>query len=479
MPAEPPDTLKTIGTALFAKVGDDLFRLKAGETSWTKIANLQELRFLVAEEKTLAIGNHTDLRFSTDEGDTWTPITPELENQVPMIVGVTAFRDTVFVLLHNGKLLRSTDNGRSWVTIETSGLNDYYISSDSMVALSKHEVCICNTAGVFRWADSGKSWKRFNDGLIGTGVLSLVNFKNALFASTHIRDGIFKSVDGGNRWLPIHRGLSTASVGALTVSGRALYIGVIEDNYQDTAIYRLADNQDLWIPVQTAIRAPFIDNNQRKKYYTIYDFAKLAISGDTFYAFLGAEANYLLFRWQKDEHHWTHISPDIGLVSDDYFNFSDCGFAVSGETVYVYHEGELRRSHDKGKTWSKIEAFPPVDAHSREIRGLVVFGKFTYIIDSKFGIFRSADHGATWESFNDGLPVTYSWDLHSVGNTLYAIGRNGIFRLNDGQNAWIFVKPYPPYETYMNSLAVTGSALYAGIGQHGVYRIALDNPDGD
>ncbi len=479
LPVEPPDKLMAVGITLFAKVGDDLFRLKTDETSWTKIANLPEFRFLVAEPKALVIGNNTDLRRSTDEGETWTPMIRELANQDSIIVGVTAFRDSVYVLLNDGKLLRSTDNGRSWVTVETSGLNNYYISPGNIVALSKHEVCIYNIAGVFRWAGSGTSWTPINDGLIGTTVDSLVYFENALYASTHIRDGIFKSVDGGNRWTPIHRGLPAGHVGALAVSGGKLYLAVCEDNFIDTSLYRLADNRDLWIPVQTAIRAPFIEDNQRKKYYSIYDVAKLEVSDDTFYAFLGAGMNYLLFRWQIGEQHWTHISPDIGLVSDDYVNLTDRGFAVSGENVYVYHEGKFMRSDDKGKTWSKIEAFPRGDVYSREIKSIVVLGKSTYIIDSESGVLRSADHGATWKSFNHGLPGSYSWDLHLVGNTLYATGSKGIFRPNAGQDSWVFVKPFPPYSTYMTTLAVAGSALYVGIGEGGVHRIALDKPDGN
>ena len=474
LPAEPPDKLITVGTTLFAKVDDDLFRLKAGETSWTKIADLPELRFIVAEEKTLAIGNQTDLRRSTDEGDTWTPITPELENQVSMMVGVTAFKDTFCVLLYDGRLLRSADNGRSWVPTQASGLNKYPFSPDSMVALSERAVCIGNNTGIFRWTESGTSWTQINNGLIGTRVSSLVYFKNALYASTHNRYGIFKSVDGGSRWIPIHRGVSTARVGALAVSDGVLYIGVGEDNFMDSGIYRLADNQDLWIPVQTAIRAAYIDNNQRRRYYSIRTVTKLEVSGDTFYAQLAAIGDYGLFRLQKGEQFWTRISPDFRLdpFRLDPSDYSHRGFAVSGETVYFYLKGELMRSHDKGKTWSKIEAFPLGDAHGRGIKDLAVLGKFTYITVSELGVFRSADHGATWESVNEGLPQAHSWELYAIGNALYVTGSKGIFRLKDDQDSWTFFTPFPPYLTTM---AVAGSALYASIGEVGVHRIALDD----
>ena len=39
---EPPDELIAVGTTLFAKRGDDLYRRKAGKESWAQIAESQE-----------------------------------------------------------------------------------------------------------------------------------------------------------------------------------------------------------------------------------------------------------------------------------------------------------------------------------------------------------------------------------------------------------------------------------------------------
>ena len=78
LPAEPPEKLMTFGSALFAKCSDNLFRLRAGEASWTKVANLQDLRFIVAAQNALIIGSQLDLRRSTDEGDSWAPMTEKV-----------------------------------------------------------------------------------------------------------------------------------------------------------------------------------------------------------------------------------------------------------------------------------------------------------------------------------------------------------------------------------------------------------------
>ena len=91
------------------------------------------------------------------------------------------------------------------------------------------------------------------------------------------------------------------------------------------------------------------------------------------------------------------------------------------------------------------------------------------------------DRSKTWESVNERLPQAYSWELHAVGNTLYATRWDeGIFRLKGGRDSWEFVKPFlSDYPYGVGALTVAGGTLYAGIGESGVYRIALDNPDGD
>ena len=141
------------------------------------------------------------------------------------------------------------------------------------------------------------------------------------------------------------------------------------------------------------------------------------------------------------------------------------------------------RSHDKGSTWSKIEAFPLDDGYDREIEDLAVLRKSTYITVSEsgefwspLGVYRSLDHGMTWESANEGLPQPPPMGLDAVGNSLFATGEEGIFRIKNEQDSWEFVNPSIGF---MISLAIADSTLYAGTGGWGVHRIALDNPDSD
>ena len=93
------------------------------------------------------------------------------------------------------------------------------------------------------------------------------------------------------------------------------------------------------------------------------------------------------------------------------------------------------------------------------------------------GVFRSTDKGKKWESLNEGLPPGYTSELHVIGNALYATDSDeGIYRLEDGRDTWEFVIPsLSDMLTGMSGvLTILDGTLYAGIGESGVHRIALD-----
>ena len=502
---EPPDELITVGTTLFARRGDNLYRRKSGEESWAKIASLKDLHFFTVVQGALIIGNRTVLRRSTDGGDNWAPLAgkvrlwsrenkdvkvdipwsrvpTELETRSMSVLGIAGFEDTIYILLNDGSLLRSTENGR-WVTTETNlnGLEPWEMNR--IVALSVHSLCIATNAGVFRWTDGEISWKKNNKGIINTYVYDLVPFKNALYATTG--HAIVKSVDRGNRWRSIHQGLSTPQGWAFAISEGELYLGLIETNYSGkdkpftAGIYRLADDQMSWIPVQTEMRTDDIDHPKKNlypKFERLNSVDELMISGDTFYAIAQIGEGHRLFRWRKGERYWTSISPDVErhLI---HFNTNWKNLAVSGKTIYFDLDGNLMYSRNEGSTWSRIDTVPGHDESSRQIEWVDIIGNTAYISVSELGVFRSTNHGKTWESVSDGLPQSHSWGLYAVGKTLYAVDREaGIFKLDNVQNTWAFVNSHPPSElsTVVNAMEVVDSTLYVATGGWGVYRINLE-----
>ena len=503
LPTKPPDKLMTVGTTLFAKIGDNLFRLRDGETNWTKITKFQDLRFFIVAQGALIIGNQFDLRRSTDEGDNWAPLAGrirmwssenkdvkvdipwsrvpiELEFRSMSILGIAGFADTIYILLSDGSLLRSTENGK-WVTSETdlNGLEPWDVKM--MVALSAPAVCIATDAGVFRWTDDENSWRQINKGILNTYVYDLVSYKNALYATTGY--AILKSVDGGNRWEAIHQGLPTPQGWAFAIADGELYLSLHETNYGrrdkpfTAGIYRLADDQNSWIPVQTEMRTGDLDHPKKHLYQIferLHSVDELVISGNTFYAIAQMGSGYGCYKWRKGDRFWTRISPEIEAHFNDFWT----NLVVSGKTIYLNASRNLMYSNNRGKSWSRIDTYPGYDdPNNGQIEGPIIMGNTIYIAVYERGVFRSADRGKTWESVNDGLPQGQSWELFSAGNMLFAAEwEAGIFQLKHDRT-WVFVKAYPP--NFINTMEVVDTTLYAGTGEQGVYRIDLTNSGSD
>ena len=154
------------------------------------------------------------------------------------------------------------------------------------------------------------------------------------------------------------------------------------------------------------------------------------------------------------------------------------GLAVEKETIYIAADMDLFRSHNGGDTWSKLEfRASPSSRYTPHVTGAAVLGKTVYVSTSKWGVFRSTDRGKKWESLNEGLPPGYTSELHVIGNALYATDSDeGIYRLEDGRDTWEFVIPsLSDMLTGMSGvLTILDGTLYAGIGESGVYQIALD-----
>ncbi len=104
-----------------------------------------------------------------------------------------------------------------------------------------------------------------------------------------------------------------------------------------------------------------------------------------------------------------------------------------------------------------------------------------------YGIYRSTDGGATWESANGGLPTFYSewvYDIISAASTgggtcLYAgFEYGGIYRSTDEGNSWEPVNTGLHLDINILALCSAGTTLLSAVaqepGQDGVYRSVND-----
>ena len=215
------------------------------------------------------------LHRSTDHGDSWETISPDLTTNNPdwqhqdtsggLTVDVSGAenyttilsiapspvaRGVIWVGTDDGRVQVTRDGGKSWTSVEANIASNPGVPKNSWVPeikASPHDagtayVVFDNhrrsdwTPYVYRTDDYGKSWKSLATASLRGYALTIQPDpvdRDLLFLGTEF--GLWVSFDGGGRWLPFRHGLPTTSVMALAIQpresdlvigthGRSLYI---------------------------------------------------------------------------------------------------------------------------------------------------------------------------------------------------------------------------------------------------------------
>ena len=454
------------GTTLFAQMQRHIFRLKAGEKSWTKLTIADPWKkkavesditaFAVSDKIVYAATVDGELFRSTDMGNWWKSIKHEMMHDFDG--KLAALGNTVFYIgsdSANGRVFHSTDAGKSW-TMYNSNLTNQSILS--IAVLSEKTLYVGTEDGIFCSRDGGKSWTPTNTGIINTWIDNLVFFRNTLYTVTG--DGIVKSADGGNSWIPVNDGLVASNGATLTISEGEFYAATHETNYRwnpsTSGIYRLAEDGNSWVPIQTKMQSA---KNR------MYSVDKLAVSGKTFYVAAQMGRGTRLYRWRIGEDLWTELGPQDVLDWE--------ALAVSGKTVYISSVNRrLFHSADEGDTWADVrQRLPSWEQQSTLSTYDLAFVGGTIYAGSYDGVFRSMDGGETWTSIVAGLPESYIEMQLVDGTTLYGANSHGLFRLTQESDSWELIAPI---QHNIMSLAYDGTTFYIGAQAEGVYRLSLE-----
>ena len=135
---------------------------------------------------------------SIDLGNSWTDITPTSKSPMMRVssgVKVLAAGNAVLAL----GIIRfsSTDGGKTWTEFGFSP-KTWEPHSYRAVAVDENTIFKTGVSELKRSTDGGKSWHSFTDGIVGTNIFNLVEFKNELYTTTST--GVVKSPDNGDSW---------------------------------------------------------------------------------------------------------------------------------------------------------------------------------------------------------------------------------------------------------------------------------------
>ncbi len=356
---------------------------------------------------------------STDGGATWNRSGP----------GTTDFaldaieRDTIFGarevgFSEPGGVYRSTDAGASW-SWSGDGITARAIRSVAVDADDPNRIYVGTGHGfLYRTTDGGATWSRAYDANYTTSYKFGFEVEDVavwpldpdrIFLATGT---LYRSLDGGVSFaaLPF---ADAADVIAMAPDG-TIYVGC---GFGD-GILKSTDGGDTWVPVSNGL--PLFGGD-------ITPILSLALDPtDPQTLWAGTQYGGGIVKSTDGGASW-HVT---GLT-DDNFVYSIAVNPENGDDVLAgggFWDGALYRSLDGGQTWTTI-----LDeiAFVRDIGYDPLISGHVYAATEGQGVLRSLDGGATWSDFSDGIfyPVLYSLALSpdrrlvngSYGSGLYWI----------------------------------------------------------
>jgi photosystem II stability/assembly factor-like uncharacterized protein len=333
---------------------------------------------------------------------------------------------------------KSTDNGLSWgaanTGIERASISDITFSGGNLLAAAKSS---CHTYNnVFKSTDNGATWAG-TTGLQGKIVNALV-IKGAIvwatFNALPSQSGIARSTDNGNTWQAVDAPIEDA--GKAIVSDDAIIVA--EDNF----IWRTTNDGESW------------DLVEKFNLTGISSFARIGTK------IFGASGSGI------------ESSTNNG-ASWDFAPFSGGvqSFSANGSTVYLGSSSKVFRSTNLGATWNDMSTGL---AHGA-IQALLYDGStvFAATPDDAAGIYRSTNGGGIWSAVATGLPIASNLrSMIAFGGQVFAgMQGDGIYRSSDHGDTWQKTDVNNALLTHQLVLAfcAKGNALYAGAA-NGIYK---------
>ena len=286
--------------------------------------------------------------------------------------------------------LASEDGGETWNALgpRPKGIANGLIAT---AATQKHDpkapvtlYLALQEKGIFQSIDAGQRWTPLNKGLIGKRVYTVAAMGDTLFAGTN--QGLYRR--GSGNWQQLLTDTSGA-VYALTVSGSDLYVGIASDVV-------LKKTGKLYLSVPDYKNTP-------KRIFHSADF--------------GAS--------------WTEITPidESQVVNLD----SAIQVLAAGKTLLVLGIAEFR-SIDGGKTWTPLRSI--INSYMAPRFPAVAIDENTFYKADAFGISRTTDAGASWHPFVNGMTGPEMQDLIAVNNRLYMHIGGDLVQSTDEGETW-------------------------------------------
>ncbi|MGE3538445.1 MAG: WD40/YVTN/BNR-like repeat-containing protein [Candidatus Tectimicrobiota bacterium] len=315
-----------------------------------------------------------------------------------------------------------------------------------------------NPGGLFRRAVDGEQWEALTNGLPSNAEVRAIAIHpdnpQLIYAGT--QDGPYRSKDGGDHWekLPFpDLGMTVWSMLFHPKNPQIIYLGTAP-----AAVYRSDDGGDSWrrlpnarqperVPMafDTRLIRMTIDPNNPDEIYAGVEVGGLMRSLDGGETWTDCSAH--LIELSGLPHLKSRIGTDLdmeGMLDTHSLTMS----AAQPGTVYLAVRMGLFRSNDHGMTWEDMEVgrFSPL-TYARDVQVSpqdpnIMYACLSPAARSRDGsLWRSEDLGQTWARFDHGIKANST--MMSVGlhprdpQQVYCVSRSGqVFGTQDGGASW-------------------------------------------
>lgn len=333
------------------------------------------------------------------------------------VIAVNKANGYIFAVVAGAGMMRSTDNGGSWV-LKNTGLGNAGVQA--LVINANGDIFAgTNGQGIFRSTDHGESWAQINTGIAtnhrNIRALIVKPSTGDIFAGTSSL-GLYRSSNNGNSWTPLPTGLTgSVAIQSFAVNQASGMIFAGTDNRHGL---RSSDNGNTWTRTDTST----IYNNIRA--LTVAADGAVVAGADS-----ANSTKRAILRSANNGDSWTLVYQPTSSVTWFVLNSSNQIWAgTGGSGVYA--------SSDNGSNWT-----PRNDG----LRGYGIRVLALNASDHLFagahcsGIFRSTNNGASWEAMNNGLRYTEILSLssnHATGVTIAGSHCGGVYRSTDNGDNW-------------------------------------------